>query len=301
MSLSSSSSSSNFLDVWSWINNLPPFSEWSTNTMSIYICNATSLQPSMSLSITKTSKSKTSYIYFAILANYQIPVSLWLSNSFPLKSKSQESIDEGIIAQFFLNIINGVLNYGPKRRFSFRYPAVHIHEEFKDMFNVAFITLAFLVCIYEAPQDLRSTCIEALKAQIQHPRSREASKSLVRVLGSNIEEQWMKSFNLAITNRIIELQALEHSFRTPSSLFSYGLSTAGLWKVQLYCPIIAMHLEDPNTSTQDEKLLFSLRYQQLEGVIQLAYKVIYMENWIDVVVSVDNVRLVKSSSQIILN
>ena len=35
---------------------------------------------------------------------------------------------------------------------------------------------------------------------------------------------------------------------------------------------------------QDECLLFSLKHQQLEGVIQLAYKVIYRDDWIDLVV-----------------
>ena len=281
-----------FLDVWGWINNLPPFTQWNTNAMALCICQSKSLRTSMNLSIIKSAQTQNPYVTFSISANFQIPISLWTSNSFPLKTKTQQSLDGEIIANFFFNIINGVLKYGPCKKFSFRFPVVQIQEEFKDIFNLAFLTLAFLVCIYEAPHDIRSECIDTLKVQLMSPRAKDASKLLVRVLGSSIEEQWMRSLNLAITNRIVELQASNLSFRTPSTLFSYAVSASGLWKVQLYCPIIAMHLENPSSMTQDERLLFSLRYQQLEGVIQLAYKVIYHENWIDVVVNVDNVRLV---------
>ncbi|RRT50407.1 hypothetical protein B296_00007654 [Ensete ventricosum] len=113
------------------------------------------------------------------------------------------------------------------------------------------------------------------------------------MLGSNLEEQWMRSLNLGMTNWMVELQSSNHSVRTISPAFSYALSASGLWKVQLYCPVIAMSLEDPSATTQDERLLFSLRYQQLEGVVQLAYKVIIKRNWIDIVVAVDNIRSVK--------
>lgn len=57
--------------------------------------------------------------------------------------------------------------------------------------------------------------------------------------------------------------------------------------------MVAMSIEDPSASTQDDRLLFSLKYQQFEGVIQLAYRIIFRENWIDVSVSVDNIRLVE--------
>lgn len=247
----------------------------------------------MNLSITKNGQNQSPYVTFSISANYQIPISLWISNPFPLKSKTEQSLSEDIMVNFFFNIINGVLSYGPCKKFSFRFPAIQIREEFGDIFNIAFLNLAFLVCIYEAPHDLRSECVDAMRLQLMSSRSREASKLLVRVLGPNIEEHWMRSLNLAITNHIVELQASNYSFRTPSSLFSYAVSANGLWKLQFYCPVIAMHLEDPSSVTQDERLLFSLRYQQLEGVIQLAYKVIYRENWIDVVVGVDNVRYVE--------
>ncbi|KAJ8647660.1 hypothetical protein MRB53_000683 [Persea americana] len=120
---------------------------------------------------------------------------------------------------------------------------------------------------------------------------REASKQLMRLLGSNLEEQWMRSLNLAITNWIIEFKSLNPSIKTPSPLFSYAISTVGLWKVQLYCPTIAMEVGNSSSASLDERLLLSLRYQQLEGVIQLGHKVIIRENWVDVAVNIDNIRL----------
>lgn len=100
----------------------------------------------------------------------------------------------------------------------------------------------------------------------------------------------MRSINLAITNWIVELQATNHPLKTPSPLFSYAISRVGLWKVQLYCPVIAMDIEKPTNPLPDERLWFSLNYHQLEGVIQLNYKVMVREKWVDVIVNVDNIR-----------
>ncbi|KAF9591947.1 hypothetical protein IFM89_010305 [Coptis chinensis] len=112
----------------------------------------------------------------------------------------------------------------------------------------------------------------------------------MRLLGSNIEEQWMRSLNLAITNWIVELKASKHTLRTMNELFSYAFSTVELWKVQLYCPILAMDMENSSDSSPDDRLKLSLRYHQLEGVIQFVYTVEPQDNWIDVVVKVDNIR-----------
>ncbi|KAM0948102.1 hypothetical protein DsansV1_C07g0074771 [Dioscorea sansibarensis] len=277
-------------DIWEWISNLPLFPQWKTNTLSICVCTSKSSQSSLKVSLTKNLQCHSPFVTFSILADIQISISLWTSSSLILKDKNQQSLGEDIIVQLFHNVINGVLHYGPLKKSSIRFPAVQTGEKFRDMFNLAFKTLIFLVCIYEAPRDLRIGCLDTLKHQLTSKQSREAAKLLARVLGSNIEEQWMRSFGLAVTNWMLELKASNNSIRTPSPLFSYAFSATGLWKVQLYGPTIAMSVEDPNNITQDERLLFSLQYQQLEGVIQLAYKVIFCENWIDVVVKVDNIR-----------
>ncbi|CAN4095059.1 unnamed protein product [Withania somnifera] len=162
---------------------------------------------------------------------------------------------------------------------------------FKEIFNFSFLTLAFIICIYEAPADLRSTCIISLKNQFSCSQSRQASKLLVRMLGSNTEEQWMRSVNLAITNWIMEIHSSSSPMKTPCPLFSYSFSTQGLWKVQLYCPVIAMDVETSTASSlSDDHLRFSLNFHQLEGVIQLNHKVIVQEKWIEVMVNTDNIR-----------
>ncbi|THG05390.1 hypothetical protein TEA_016510 [Camellia sinensis var. sinensis] len=411
-SSSSSSSSSFFPDVWTWIQNLPAITQWRKDSMSICICCLSSSQPSLKLSISKNPQS--SSLSFSILADYNLPISLWTSKPFKLNSKFTNSIDEETISNLFGNFIEDVLNYCPNRTTSFlRIPQIDSSNNFKDIFNVSFLTLTFLICIYEAPVDLRSESLNGLKNQLACPRSRETTKLLARLVGSSLEEQWMRSVNLAITNWIVELQAmlnhsiktpsplfsygvsnvglwkvqlycpviamdvekstnpppderifnvsfltltfliciyeapadlrsvslnvlknqlacprsrdttkllarlvgssleeqwmrsvnlaitnwivelqamLNHSIKTPSPLFSYGVSNVGLWKVQLYCPVIAMDVEKSTNPPPDERLWFSLNYHQLEGVIQLNYKVIVREKWVDVMVNVDNIR-----------
>ncbi|KAG6728833.1 hypothetical protein I3843_02G173200 [Carya illinoinensis] len=139
---------------------------------------------------------------------------------------------------------------------------------FKDMFNFTFLTLLFLVCIYEAPEVLRSACLNGLETHLANCQSRHATKLLMKLLGSNIEEKWMRSTNLAIRNWIIELQATRRSLKTPSPLFSHAVSNFGSWK----------------------RLQFSLTYHQLEGVVQFNSSVVIQENWVDVMVNTDNIR-----------
>ncbi|KDP44690.1 hypothetical protein JCGZ_01190 [Jatropha curcas] len=158
------------------------------------------------------------------------------------------------------------------------------------MFNFAFLTLTFLICIYEAPADLRPECLNNLKTQLTNCKLRDGLKMLMKIIGSNLEEQWMRSMNLAITNWISELQATNQTLKTPSPLFSYSVSTFELWKVQLYCPIIAVDIESSSTASSDERLAFSLKHHQLEGVLQFNYRVMIQEKWVDVILSIDNIR-----------
>lgn len=281
--------SSSFPDVWAWIQNLPPITQWSTNSMSTCIYCSSSSQPSLKFSITKTPQS--SFLSFSILADFSLTFSLWTSKPLKLNSTRTKFIDEETISNLFINFIEDVLNYCPNKNTSLlRIPKIDSLNNFGDIFNLSFLTLTFLICIYEAPADLRSECLNTFKNQLACVRSRETTKPLVRLLGSSLEEQWMRSINLAITNWIVELQATNHTLKTPSPLFSYAISRVGLWKVQLYCPVIAMDIEKLTNPSPDERLWFSLNYHQLEGVIQLNYKVMVREKWVDVIVNVDNIR-----------
>jgi hypothetical protein len=292
--------SRNFVpDAWGWITTLPPFSQWRANTMSLCICaaapaSAPSQPPSMSLSVVRTP----THLTFSISANYREPISLWMSKPVHLKTKAQQCLDEQDTVQLFVDVVNQVLRYGPDSNTGkppFRFPgAQHLHGgSFGDAFNITFLSLAFLVCTYEAPRDLRRGCLDALRAQLTGPRCRGAAKTLVRLLGANLEDRWMRTMNLAVTNWIVELRSSLSSRHHVQPLFSYAVQASGLWKVQLYCPVVAMGMEDPAAAaTQDERLLFSLTYQQLEGVVQLAYRTVRKENWVDVEVKVDNIRSV---------
>jgi hypothetical protein len=139
---------------------------------------------------------------------------------------------------------------------------------------------------------LRREFIGTITARLARHEMRHAAKELMLALGSNMEEQWMRSVNLGITNWVME--ALRSGTLSPPhfTVFSYALSASRLWKVQLYCPVVAMTMEHHQHQqlVKDERLLFSLNYQQLESVIQLVYRVAFKENWIDVAVNVDNIR-----------
>ncbi|KAF3681873.1 putative PRA1 family protein B3-like [Capsicum annuum] len=277
----------NFPDIFSWIHNLPPISKWKTDSISVCISPSCSSQPSLKLSVAKNYQ-------FCIVADYNLSISLWTSKPLKLRHNSTKLLDDESIFSLLINFVQDVLNYGPNKNSSFvlRLPRIDFNNSsFKEIFNFSFLTLAFIICIYETPADLRSTSIIALKNQFSCPQSRQASKLLVKILGSNIEEQWMRSVNLAITNWIVEINnSSNHPMKTPCTLFSYSFSTQGLWKVQLYCPIIAMDVETYTSSLSDDNLRFSLNFHQLEGVIQLNHKVIVRKKWIEVMMNTDNIR-----------
>ncbi|GFQ07130.1 hypothetical protein PHJA_002857100 [Phtheirospermum japonicum] len=311
---------SSFPDVFSWIQHL----QWkntnslynnnhnnnnnNNNNNSINLCPSDSSQPSLKLSINTSNNSQ--YFSLSIFADYSnLPIALWTSKKIllPKKPTSKKSLlDNSDEASYTLlsNIIQGVLKYcSYKCQSSLKLPRNYNNYSLRDIFNFSVLSLAFVVCIYEAPKDLRASCLVILKDQFACPESREASKALMRVLGSNTEEQWMRSMNLAITNWISELQAASAVVKPPSPLFSYSFSAFGLWKVQLYCPVIAMSVDKASGSSPDDRLVFSLNYHQLEGVIQLNYRVVVREKWIEVMVNTDNIRcdVIKLLSDTLMN
>lgn len=291
-----------FPDVFSWIQNLPQIPQWQkTFNISLCLCSSTSTisQPSLNLTISKTNQNDPS-LCLSITAHFNLPISLWTSK--PLKITTPKLDDKNMLS-LFLNFIEDVLQYGSNNNNynnnnSIKFLRALDHHSMTNVietFNLAFLTLLFLICIYEAPSDLRRGCLDTIKNHLANCQSRKATKLLMKMLGSNLEEQWMRSVNLAVTNWIAELQASRRSgsaIRTPSSLFSYAVSTFGLWKVQLYCPLIAMNVESSSSSSSsdDQRLQFSLNYHQLEGVVQFNYKVVPQESWVGVMVTIDNIR-----------
>ncbi|XP_021824779.1 uncharacterized protein LOC110765848 [Prunus avium] len=279
-----------FPDIFSWIQSLPPVTQWPTTSMSISICSSSSSQPSLKLTISQN--HQTQKLSFAIAADFNLPIFLWTSKQFKFSPQSIKLISQETVSSLLVNFIEDVLRYGSNNNnFLIKFLKLDSIANFGDVFNLSFVALLFLVCIYEAPADLRSGCLNSIKNYLANCWSRQASESLMKVLGSNLEEEWMRSLNLAITNWIVELQATQCTLvKTPSPLFSYAFSTFGLWKVQLYCPLIAMDIASSSSPSVDERLQFSLNYHQLEGVLQFNSKVIVQERWIDVMLNIDNIR-----------
>lgn len=213
-----------FPDIWTWIQNLPPITGWKSSSMSVCICSCSS-QPSLNLSIAKYLQSS---FNLSIQADYNIPINLWTSKPF---TATYALHDKENMSNLLLNFVEAILNYSPKRcPYSLKLPSIDLSLDLKNTFNFSFLSLTFLVCIYEVPSDIRSGCLNLLQNQFSCPRSREASLMLMRVLGSNIEEHWMRSINLALTNWIAELQASHHSLKTPSPLYSYSI--LGIWLME---------------------------------------------------------------------
>ncbi|CAO2825747.1 unnamed protein product [Amaranthus hypochondriacus] len=277
-------------DIWSWIQNLPPSTQWNKDSMSICIYSSNTSLATLNLNITK--HPSTQSISLALLANFNIPISLWISKPFHVSNSSSNILsDENTTSILISSFIQDVLEYGSTKQTS----PINIQDiippsNLQHIFNVSFLTLAFIVCIYEAPFDLRFDCLRSIKDELSTSQARESFKLLIRLLGSSNEEQWMRCLNLGVTNWKMALKAANCVLKGPCPLFSHGFSTLGLWKVQLYCPIITMEIENTN-GLVDERLEFSLNYHQLEGVIQLNYKVIVRDEWIEVMVNIDNIRL----------
>ncbi|KAI3419506.1 uncharacterized protein J3R85_013200 [Psidium guajava] len=296
-----------FPEIYAWIHALPPPSHWRTKSLSSCLCSSSSsqAQPSLTLSISRNLDSPA--ISFSIAFELNLRLSLWTSKLYNINPSSPRLLDEDAMFSLLVNFIEDVLRYGSYRgdssTSSLRVPKPYSFSNFSDVFDLAFLTLSLLICIYEAPADLRSPCLDSLKGHLINCRSRNASKLLMNMIGPNLEEQWMRSVNLAITNWILERRSSNRTIKTPSPLFSHALSAFGIWKVHLYCPVIAMDVVDTSNPPTDERLAFSLNYNQLEGVIQFNYKLTIQENWVQVFVDTDNIRfdIVRLASETLMN
>lgn len=301
--------SCHFPEIYAWIHGLPPLSEWRTRSLSLFLCSSSSskAQPSLELSASRNLDSPPA-VSFSISFEFGLHLSLWTSRPYRIiKPSSRRLLDEEAMFGLLVNFVEDVLQYGSygngSSTSSFKIPKPWSFSNFGDIFDLAFVTLAFLICVYEAPADLRSWCLHGLKSHLVNCISKDASKLLMKMIGSNLEEQWMRSVNLAITNWILEQQSGHHTIKTPSPLFSYALSAFGIWKVHLYCPVIATDVVSTSNPLTDERLAFSLNYNQLEGVIQFNYKLMIQENWVDVFVDTDNIRfdIVRLVSETLMN
>uniref|UniRef100_A0ACD5YWV8 Uncharacterized protein n=1 Tax=Avena sativa TaxID=4498 RepID=A0ACD5YWV8_AVESA len=289
-------------DIWNWIKSLPK--HWrGEESHSLQICTSPSTNQSLNLVISRQPETEAhSFILsFSICDQSRDhdhdPVPLWSSRYSKLKPANTTDV----ATQFLQEIICGVLRYGPyfSSRAVIMLPNVHVSEDSSKILCMSVLTLALLVCVYEAPSTLRREFMGAITARLTCQEMRRAARELMLALGSSLEEQWMRSVNLGVTNWVMEARRSGTVSSPRFAVFSYALSASRLWKVQVYCPVVAMAMEHYYSThhqhqhqqlAKDERLLFSLNYQQLESVIQFVYRVSFRENWIDVAVNVDNIR-----------
>lgn len=289
--------SEKFPDVFTWIQNIPQITKWRTSSLSFCICPSTSDFPNSTLNLTAQKNLNPTLLTFSIIvqSNNHSPLYLWTTKQqLNINPNSPKPFDEQTIISLLFNFVESILTYTSN---SSNYSTIKIPnpdsskiDYLKDMFNAVILTLSFVVCVYEAPLYLRENCLNTLKNHLVTCRLRQAGISLMKLLGSNLEEQWMRTVNLAFTNWIIEQRRSQSTKTATTPLFSYAVSAYGLWKVQLYCPVEAMEVERSSNPMADSRLLFSLKFNQLEGVMQFNHKVVVRDKWIDVIVKIDNIR-----------
>ncbi|KAG7607228.1 hypothetical protein AtNW77_Chr5g0150931 [Arabidopsis thaliana] len=289
--------SEKFPDVFTWIQSIPQITKWRTTSLPFCICPSTSDFPNSTLNLTAQKSPSPKVVTFSIIvqSNNHSPLYLWTTKQeLSINPNSPNPFDELTIISLLFNFVETILTYTSN---SSNYSTIKIPNPdsskiggLKDIVNTVILTLSFVVCVYEAPLYLRENCLNTLKNHLITCHTRRATISLMKLLGSNLEEQWMRTVNLAFTNWIIEQRRSQSTKITTTPLFSYAVSAYGLWKVQLYCPVEAMEVERSSNPTADSRLLFSLKFNQLEGVMQFNHKVVVRDNWIDVIVKIDNIR-----------
>ncbi|CAN8264422.1 unnamed protein product [Cochlearia groenlandica] len=284
-------------DVFTWIQNIPQITNWHTTSLSFCICPSASDFPNSTLDLIAQRNHNPTIPTFSIIvqSNNHPPLYLWTcKQQTNINPYSPNLFDERTIIFLLFDFVESILTFTSN---SCSYSTIKIpnHDSsmingLENIFNIVILTLSFVVCVYEAPLYLRENCINTLKNYLVTSRARQATVSLMKLLGSNLEEQWMRSVNLAITNWITERRCCQSTKTTTTPLFSYAVSAYGLWKVQLYCPIEAMEVERSSNPLSDSRLSFSLKFNQLEGVMQFNHRVVVRDNWIDVEVKIDNIR-----------
>lgn len=287
-----------FPDLSDWVSALPPLSQWKGDAMSITCCSCSTLSLLFYANKKATplhTKQQEDLVVFSLLADVRFPIRLWVSEA----CKMQRFHDT-----LFFNFIHAILSYAPQKslptiqRRMESFSVVMGSKEWKGMFNCAFLCMALCVCFYEAPTDIRSFCLNALEDALENVVKRQQSfKFLLQNLGSNIEENVMRSMGLLITNRIFKAMTSPRSFVWEDSnrnvvLFPYEYSSSsnGLWKVRVYAPVLTMKAVDKHSNPKDDTLLKALSYLQMEAVVQLCYELFFTPDWIEVRVKVDNIR-----------
>lgn len=276
----------------------------------------------MLLSVSKAHQPEGS-IHFSVISrvNPTDPaIYLWKSDPCPFPC-NPSSVDRNTFP-LLLNVLDYIIRQGPESepfpvieplRNQLRMYTAYLVElpSYPSVFNCLFLCLCLCTCVMEAPQHIRSSCLELLEPQTNDACNQASLRVVLQALSpSGKDDSVMRSMGLMITHRMMERVILpmkdesamwERSARTPFT-YSYSSSaTTGFWKAKVYAPLLAMkvqrmsrsHVDKPEEApVRDRALLCALRYQQAEATIQLRYNVNVTSSCVDVDVGVDNVRCV---------
>eukprot|EP01018_Ginkgo_biloba_P004799 Gb_17358 [translate_table: standard] len=303
-----SSEANTFPDIWEWINGLPPPTQWKSDVMSVTLCGSPRVP--LQFSAKRITDKKEQLLLFQLHADFKlIPLYLWTSQQCNPRDSNT------MIVTLLLDFINGILQYGPEPADAAK--VLHhtmdataiVRDKLRDMLNCAFVCMCLCVFVYEAlGEEIRSRCLHVLERQMQRIVDRwNTNGLLLQALGADIEEHLMRSMGLMTTNRLFDailkqdtsnLSVWEKSIESPY-MYSYSSTANGFWKVRLYSPLLSMkddrdhrdQLQCAKLPIKDDRLLFALRYQHLEAVIQLRYRLKRLnQDCIEVEVQIYNVR-----------
>eukprot|EP01018_Ginkgo_biloba_P013436 Gb_40607 [translate_table: standard] len=316
-----------FPDIWEWLCGLPPSSQWPGGTASLQLCTSPNTPISLSL-VVETSvdgKALEGPVTFSLVVIVDSKSTMCLWKSEPCPSAAQEKT-----FSLLLNVIDTIMLLGPETENSIISTGElrmqrHIHlailqqsSHYKTIFNCSFVCLCLCMCVYEAPSQIRSWSLELLERQMEEAGNHVSVRLLLQALSPSMDEAFMRSLGYIITHRKLEQargkaaapitdEIWEKSIRTP---FTYSYSSNnidGFWRVKAYAPLLSMKAEkirrhhhsgkkddQDDESPRDDRLLYALRYQQMEATIQLRYSVNVLKNSIEVNIGVHNVRCVVS-------
>ncbi|KAL3515332.1 hypothetical protein ACH5RR_022234 [Cinchona calisaya] len=196
----------------------------------------------------------------------------------------------------------------------------HSQESFSSFYNLIFLTRLFWICVFEAPSEVGSLYFHSLLSPNLETFSCKHApvlKTFFVSVGTDVELCFMRTFGYMLAKSLIirevggfgaGLKSLTSPSPPSSSAshplgFSYATESHGLWILKGYAPVNAMtncikldrpiiHKYFPSIfETKDPVLRYALAHQQLEAVIQLEYKVVFCDGFIQVHARVDNIRL----------
>ncbi|KAK9690947.1 hypothetical protein RND81_09G165700 [Saponaria officinalis] len=183
----------------------------------------------------------------------------------------------------------------------------HSPESISDFFNVVLLTRLFWLCACDAPSDVGSFYMQNILGPNLDLLSRASHVPMVKAfmtsVGVDAELCIARAVGYMLAKWLIVREmrvGLASLLPLPNNLgISYACESCGLWMLKGYAPVWAMQRTRssdlnkgyPFVEAKESALRYGLAHQQLEVHIQLEYKVVFYEGYIQVCTRVDNIRI----------